>query len=71
MTTPSPALLIAGHGTRDEAGAEAFRDFVRELGRRTPNCPSRAGSSSCPRRRWVTPWPNWSSRGYGVSPPFR
>ncbi|MFI1967113.1 sirohydrochlorin chelatase [Streptomyces pathocidini] len=35
MTTP-PALLIAGHGTRDEEGAEAFRDFVRELGRRKP-----------------------------------
>ncbi|AOR35072.1 cobalamin biosynthesis protein CbiX [Streptomyces fodineus] len=30
MTTP-PALLIAGHGTRDDAGAEAFRDFVRQL----------------------------------------
>ncbi|MEU2925096.1 sirohydrochlorin chelatase [Streptomyces sp. NPDC007251] len=30
MTTP-PALLIAGHGTRDDAGAEAFRDFVRRL----------------------------------------
>ncbi|NJP49404.1 sirohydrochlorin chelatase [Streptomyces sp. SBST2-5] len=35
MTTP-PALLIAGHGTRDAAGAEAFRAFVRELGRRHP-----------------------------------
>jgi sirohydrochlorin cobaltochelatase len=30
VTTP-PALLIAGHGTRDDAGAEAFRDFVRRL----------------------------------------
>jgi sirohydrochlorin cobaltochelatase len=30
VTTP-PALLIAGHGTRDDAGAEAFRDFVRQL----------------------------------------
>ncbi|MCX4551861.1 sirohydrochlorin chelatase [Streptomyces sp. NBC_01387] len=36
MTTPAPALLIAGHGTRDEAGADAFRDFVRELGARHP-----------------------------------
>ncbi|MFC9622231.1 sirohydrochlorin chelatase [Streptomyces sp. NPDC056930] len=38
MTTPSnrPALLIAGHGTRDEGGAAAFRDFVNELGERHP-----------------------------------
>ncbi|MEU3923281.1 sirohydrochlorin chelatase [Streptomyces sp. NPDC029004] len=42
MTTP-PALLIAGHGTRDEAGAEAFRDFVRELGRRRPELPVGGG----------------------------
>ncbi|MET8676229.1 sirohydrochlorin chelatase [Streptomyces sp. NPDC004647] len=42
MTTP-PALLIAGHGTRDEAGAEAFRDFVRELGRRNPELPVAGG----------------------------
>ncbi|MGW1949534.1 sirohydrochlorin chelatase, partial [Streptomyces sp. NPDC001940] len=42
MTT-SPALLIAGHGTRDEAGAEAFRDFVRELGRRRPDLPVAGG----------------------------
>ncbi|MGP4003929.1 sirohydrochlorin chelatase [Streptomyces sp. 8N706] len=42
MTTP-PALLIAGHGTRDEAGAEAFRDFVRELGRRNPALPVAGG----------------------------
>ncbi|MGW3627235.1 sirohydrochlorin chelatase [Streptomyces sp. NPDC000880] len=42
MTTP-PALLIAGHGTRDEAGAEAFRDFVRELGRRHPEIPVGGG----------------------------
>ncbi|MGW0839787.1 sirohydrochlorin chelatase [Streptomyces sp. NPDC002787] len=39
MTTPPPALLITGHGTRDDAGAEAFRDFVRELGRRHPELP--------------------------------
>lgn len=39
MTTPPPALLVAGHGTRDEAGAEAFRSFVRELGRRHPELP--------------------------------
>ena len=42
MTTP-PALLIAGHGTRDEAGAEAFRDFVRELGRHRPELPVGGG----------------------------
>ncbi|MGC5362668.1 sirohydrochlorin chelatase [Streptomyces sp. DT24] len=42
MSTPSstpPALLVAGHGTRDEGGAAAFRDFVRELGRRHPELP--------------------------------
>ncbi|WP_075779571.1 sirohydrochlorin chelatase [Streptomyces acidiscabies] len=43
MTTPPPALLIAGHGTRDDAGAEAFRDFVRELGRRNPQLPVAGG----------------------------
>ncbi len=43
MTTPPPALLIAGHGTRDEAGAEAFRDFVAELGRRNPELPVAGG----------------------------
>jgi sirohydrochlorin cobaltochelatase len=38
VTTPTPpALLIAGHGTRDDAGAEAFRDFVRRLGLRRPD----------------------------------
>ncbi|MFD6168550.1 sirohydrochlorin chelatase [Streptomyces coeruleorubidus] len=42
MTTP-PALLIAGHGTRDDAGAEAFRDFVRELGARHPELPVAGG----------------------------
>ncbi|MHB9862693.1 sirohydrochlorin chelatase [Streptomyces sp. YIM S03343] len=43
MTTPPPALLVAGHGTRDEAGAEAFRDFVRKLGRRNPELPVAGG----------------------------
>ncbi|MBJ3807730.1 sirohydrochlorin chelatase [Streptomyces flavofungini] len=42
MTTP-PALLIAGHGTRDEAGAAAFRDFVAELARRNPELPVAGG----------------------------
>ena len=43
MTTPPPPLLIAGHGTRDEAGAEAFRDFVRQLGHRHPQLPVSGG----------------------------
>ncbi|WP_328503721.1 sirohydrochlorin chelatase [Streptomyces sp. NBC_00457] len=43
MTTAPPALLIAGHGTRDDAGAEAFRDFVRELGLRHPELPVAGG----------------------------
>lgn len=42
MTTP-PALLIAGHGTRDEAGAAVFRDFVQELARRNPEVPVAGG----------------------------
>lgn len=52
MTTP-PALLIAGHGTRDEAGAAAFRGFVEELARRNPELAVAGGfvepSSSQPR----------------------
>ncbi|MBQ1000828.1 sirohydrochlorin chelatase [Streptomyces nigra] len=43
MTPSPPALLIAGHGTRDEAGAEAFRAFVRELGDRHPELPVAGG----------------------------
>jgi sirohydrochlorin cobaltochelatase len=41
--TTAPALLIAGHGTRDDAGAEAFRDFVRKLGARHPELPVAGG----------------------------
>ncbi|MFJ7253331.1 sirohydrochlorin chelatase [Streptomyces sp. NPDC098085] len=43
--TPSnqPALLVAGHGTRDEGGAAAFRDFVTELGERHPGLPVAGG----------------------------
>lgn len=41
--TPPPALLLVGHGTRDEAGAEAFRSFVRELGERNPGLPVGGG----------------------------
>ncbi|MFE0189980.1 sirohydrochlorin chelatase [Streptomyces sp. NPDC058989] len=36
MTTP-PALLIAGHGTRDEDGAEALRALVHLLAARHPD----------------------------------
>ncbi|MEE1930600.1 sirohydrochlorin chelatase [Streptomyces sp. TRM 70351] len=42
MTTP-PALLLVGHGTRDEAGAEAFRSFVRKLGDTRPQTPVAGG----------------------------
>lgn len=42
MTTP-PALLLVGHGTRDDAGAEAFRSFVGELGERKPDVPVAGG----------------------------
>jgi sirohydrochlorin cobaltochelatase len=35
-TTTDPALLLVGHGTRDEAGAAAFRDFVAELSGHLP-----------------------------------
>ncbi|MEU6081782.1 sirohydrochlorin chelatase [Streptomyces sp. NPDC047108] len=42
MTTP-PALLIAAQGTRDEAGAEAFRALIRELRRRNPGLPVAGG----------------------------
>ncbi|MGW5635954.1 sirohydrochlorin chelatase [Streptomyces sp. NPDC003832] len=41
MTSPPPALLVAGHGTRDDA--EAFRAFVGELGRRHPELPVAGG----------------------------
>lgn len=40
---PAPALLLVGHGTRDEAGAEAFRAFVAELGERRPDLPVAGG----------------------------
>ncbi|MFE7763492.1 sirohydrochlorin chelatase [Streptomyces sp. NPDC057438] len=43
MTTPPPALLVAGEDPRDEAGAEAFRGLLRELGRRHPGLPVGGG----------------------------
>lgn len=47
MTTP-PALLIAGHGTRDEGGAEALRTLVRMLGERHPDVPVAGGFFGVP-----------------------
>lgn len=47
MTTP-PALLIAGHGTRDEGGAEALRALVRLLGERHPEVPVAGGLFGVP-----------------------
>jgi sirohydrochlorin cobaltochelatase len=44
VTPPAPpALLLVGHGTRDEAGAEAFRAFVAQLGERNPGLPVGGG----------------------------
>ncbi|MER6158049.1 sirohydrochlorin chelatase [Streptomyces sp. NPDC001868] len=43
MTTPPPALLIAGHAIRDDAGAEAFLGLLGELGRRHPGLPVGGG----------------------------
>ncbi|WP_042363852.1 sirohydrochlorin chelatase, partial [Streptacidiphilus neutrinimicus] len=39
----SPALLLVGHGTRDEDGAEAFREFVELLKARLPETPVGGG----------------------------
>ncbi len=38
-----PALLLVGHGTRDEEGAEAFRSFVAGLRDRLPDTPVGGG----------------------------
>jgi sirohydrochlorin cobaltochelatase len=38
-----PALLLVGHGTRDEAGAAAFRSFVAQLGAANPGLPVGGG----------------------------
>jgi len=43
MTTPSPALLLVGHGTRDDAGAAAFREFVAGLREHLPETPVGGG----------------------------
>lgn len=42
MTTP-PALLLVGHGTHDDDGAEALRTLVAELVRRNPERPVAGG----------------------------
>lgn len=38
-----PALLLVGHGTRDDAGAEAFRSFVAQLAAAEPALPVGGG----------------------------
>jgi len=38
-----PALLLVGHGTRDAAGAAAFRDFVAQLDAAEPGLPVGGG----------------------------
>jgi sirohydrochlorin cobaltochelatase len=38
-----PALLLVGHGTRDQAGADAFRSFVAQLGAAHPEIPVGGG----------------------------
>jgi sirohydrochlorin cobaltochelatase len=38
-----PALLLVGHGTRDDDGAEAFREFVEILRSRLPQTPVGGG----------------------------
>ena len=38
-----PALLLVGHGTRDDAGAEAFRSFVAQLAAAHPALPVGGG----------------------------
>ncbi|MGA5703614.1 sirohydrochlorin chelatase [Peterkaempfera bronchialis] len=44
MTSPQPpALLLVGHGTRDDGGAEAFRSFVDGLRDRLPGVPVGGG----------------------------
>ncbi|MGW7005336.1 sirohydrochlorin chelatase [Streptomyces sp. NPDC054933] len=42
MTSP-PALLLIGHGTRDDEEAEAFRSLVLTLGERNPGLPVGGG----------------------------
>lgn len=39
----APALLVVGHGTRDDEGAEAFRSFVAGLRERLPQTPVGGG----------------------------
>ncbi|MEU8685782.1 sirohydrochlorin chelatase [Streptomyces sp. NPDC048611] len=48
MTTSPPALLIAGHGSRDDGGADALRALVRLLGERHPDVPVAGGFSGDP-----------------------
>ena len=66
-TPLNPALLIAGHGTRNAAGVAAFAAFIERVAsvRLTPaRCAWPAGSSSCPARRSPRRSPTWSARGH-------
>lgn len=71
MTTPPPALLIAGHGTRDDAGAEAFRAFVRQLGERHPHLPVAGGFIELSPPPLGDAVAELVERGCGGSPPCR
>jgi sirohydrochlorin cobaltochelatase len=48
--TPPPALLVVGHDTDDEAGADGFRSFVQTLAERHPQVPVAGGLAGghCP-----------------------
>jgi sirohydrochlorin cobaltochelatase len=41
--TTQPALLLVGHGTHDDDGAEGLRSLITELGRRNPGTPVAGG----------------------------
>ncbi len=49
-----PALLVVDHGTRDEAGADAFRLFVQLLGERNPGLPVCGGLTGAGHRPSLT-----------------
>ncbi|GAB7034287.1 sirohydrochlorin chelatase [Streptomyces sp. NPDC021749] len=46
--TPPPAVLIAGHGARDDGAAEALRALVSALGERHPEVPVAGGFFGAP-----------------------
>ncbi|MFF3766617.1 sirohydrochlorin chelatase [Streptomyces sp. NPDC001922] len=68
MTTP-PALLIAGPGTRDEAGVAAVHALVQELERRAPGLPVAGGLvDQTPRPGAPPTGPERSSSPQNLSP---